>query len=84
LVVSILAPNAIYAQVVPTSAPAREADLIVVTGIRGALEQAAALKRNADQVSDVRALPCYYGSSAPQDFRVGNVKGRDARSGAAG
>jgi iron complex outermembrane recepter protein len=53
LIVTLLAPSASFAQTAPGTTSTREAEVVVVTGIRRALEQAAELKRNADQVSDV-------------------------------
>ncbi len=53
LVITLMSPTVAFAQSAPGAAPTRDAEVIVVTGIRRALEQAAELKRNADQVSDV-------------------------------
>jgi iron complex outermembrane recepter protein len=53
LVITLMSPSSAFAQATPSAAPGREAEVVVVTGIRRALEQAAELKRNADQVSDV-------------------------------
>jgi iron complex outermembrane recepter protein len=53
LIIGLMAPSAVFAQSAPAAAPEKEVELVVVTGIRRALEQAAELKRNADQVSDV-------------------------------
>jgi iron complex outermembrane receptor protein len=53
LIVSLLVPSASFAQTVPATTSDKEPEVVVVTGIRRALEQAAAIKRNADQVSDV-------------------------------
>jgi iron complex outermembrane receptor protein len=51
--VTLFAPSVSFAQAASSAAPPKETELIVVTGIRRALEQAVELKRNADQVSDV-------------------------------
>jgi iron complex outermembrane recepter protein len=56
-VVFFMAPSLALSQTPSTprqvASPVKETEVIVVTGIRRALEQAAELKRNADQVSDV-------------------------------
>jgi iron complex outermembrane recepter protein len=51
--VTLLVPSLSFAQTTGAPVVTRETDVVVVTGIRRALEQAAEIKRNADQVSDV-------------------------------